>query len=418
MRSNYKKIGLYVQQANQRNKDMLVTNLRGININKEFMPSVANTNGVDLSKYKIVSKYQFAFNPMHVGRDEMLPISMLNSDEPAIVSPAYTVFEIKNHEELDPEYLMMWCRRPEFDRNTWFTTDSSVRGGFSWADFCDMELPVPTIEKQREIVAEYNTIVNRIQLNEKMNQKLEETAQAIYKYWFVDFEFPISAEYATSIGKPELEGKPYKSSGGEMVFCAELDQEIPKGWEIDTLKNLTQTVDNRGKTPPHNKENGFQPLIEIASLKSEGRIISLENCSKFVGEKTYNTWFRSGHPRQKDILFSTVGSLAELKIFWGDKGCIAQNIVAFRFFADMECYAYEYLNFSLEKLLAYEIGSVQASIKVSHLVDFKLLIPSSSILKIFENFAETITDLSYKIALQRNKLRQLNEIILSRVSVT
>lgn len=241
MRSSYKKIGRYVQPANKRNKDMAVTNLRGININKLFMPSVANTVGVDLSKYKVVSKHQFAFNPMHVGRDEMLPISMLEADEPVIVSPAYAVFEIKDHEELDPEYLMMWCRRPEFDRNAWFTTDSSVRGGFSWSDFCEMELPVPSIEKQRDIVQEYNIIVNRIQLNEQLNQKLEETAQAIYKHWFVDFEFPITKEYAASIGKPELEGKPYKSSGGEMVFCEELEQEIPNGCEYCVLSKLVDT---------------------------------------------------------------------------------------------------------------------------------------------------------------------------------
>jgi type I restriction enzyme, S subunit len=257
MRSSYKKIGRYVQQANKRNKDMAVTNLRGININKLFMPSVANTVGVDLSKYKIVSKHQFAFNPMHVGRDEMLPISMLEADDPVIVSPAYVVFEIKDHEALDPEYLMMWCRRPEFDRNAWFTTDSSVRGGFSWSDFCDMELPVPSIEKQREIVREYNTIVNRIQLNEQLNQKLEETAQAIYKHWFVDFEFPISAEYAASIGKPELKGKPYKSSGGKMVFCEELKREVPKEWRYVRLDEMAD-LNAGGDKPKVFSENKTQ----------------------------------------------------------------------------------------------------------------------------------------------------------------
>jgi type I restriction enzyme S subunit len=243
MRSHYKKLGRYVQQVNKRNKDMAVMNLQGININKLFMPSVANTIGVDLSQYKIVSKYQFAFNPMHVGRDEMLPISMLEKDESVIVSPAYVVFEIKDHNELDPEYLMMWCRRPEFDRNAWFTTDSSVRGGFSWSDFCEMELPVPSVQKQREIVREYNVIVDRIRLNEQLNQKLEETAQAIYKHWFVDFEFPISAEYAASVGNPDLEGKPYKSSGGEMIFCKELEQEIPRGWECDVLEKIIDLHD-------------------------------------------------------------------------------------------------------------------------------------------------------------------------------
>ena len=241
MRSNYKKIGKYVKQVNNRNKDLSVINLKGININKKFMPSVANTQGTDLSKYKIVSYKQFAFNPMHVGRDEVLPISMLASDKPVIVSPAYVVFKVDEQNELLPEYLMMWCRRPEFDRNAWFTTDSSVRGGFSWNDFCSLELPVPYIEKQREIVKEYNTIVNRIKLNEELNKKLEETAQAIYKHWFVDFEFPISKEYAEAIGKPEFEGKPYKSNGGKMTWNDELDQDIPEGWiskELGYLINI------------------------------------------------------------------------------------------------------------------------------------------------------------------------------------
>jgi type I restriction enzyme S subunit len=186
MQSNYKKIGKYVKQVSARNNDLSVTGLKGININKHFMPSVANINGTDLSKYRVVSKGQFAFNPMHVGRDEILPISMLEEDDKVVVSPAYVVFEIVDKNELLPEYLMMWCRRPEFDRNAWFTTDSSVRGGFSWSDFCDMNIPVPSPDKQREIVKEYNVIVNRIKLNEHLNQKLEETAQAIYKQWFVD----------------------------------------------------------------------------------------------------------------------------------------------------------------------------------------------------------------------------------------
>ena len=251
MRSHYKRIGDYVTQIKLKNIDDSISDLKGININKHFMPSVANINGTDLSKYRVVKKNQFAFNPMHVGRDEVLPISMLEDDEPIIVSPAYVVFEVKDEEELLPAYLMMWCRRSEFDRNAWFMTDNSVRGGFSWADFCDMELPIPSIEKQREIVREYNVVNDRISLNEQLTQKLEESAQATYKQWFVDFEFPISKEYAQSIGKPELEGKPYKSSGGEMVFCDEIDQDIPV---VSKIRNLGGLIESLSKTHDFKKE--------------------------------------------------------------------------------------------------------------------------------------------------------------------
>ncbi|HCI5735005.1 TPA: restriction endonuclease subunit S [Klebsiella variicola subsp. variicola] len=247
MRSHYKRIGDYVTLVKLKNSDGAISSLKGININKHFMPSVANVNGTDLSTYRVVKKNQFAFNPMHVGRDEVLPISMFEDDEPIIVSPAYVVFEVKDEEELLPAYLMMWCRRSEFDRNAWFMTDNSVRGGFSWADFCDMELPVPSIEKQREIVREYNVVNDRIALNEQLTQKLEDTAQAIYKQWFVDFQFPISKEYAESIGKPELEGKPYKSSGGDMEYCEALESEIPSGWQQGSLEQVIQFSNGKKK---------------------------------------------------------------------------------------------------------------------------------------------------------------------------
>jgi len=284
MRSNYELLGKYIRKVNVRNEGSQITNLKGINIDKEFMPSVANTIGSNMAKYKVVSRWQFAYNPMHVGRDEVLPICLLTEDEKIIVSPAYTVFEVNDKSKLDPEYLMMWCRRPEFDRNAWFTTDNSVRGGFSWESFCEMQLPVPSIEKQREIVAEYNTVVNRIQLNEQINQKLEETAKTIYRQWFEEFEFPISKEYADSIGKPELEGEPYKSSGGEMVYNEELDEEIPKGWEVSNLKNYLTL--NYGKSlPSYKRIAGEIPVYSSAGKTGVHKSSLIKEDCIIIGRK-------------------------------------------------------------------------------------------------------------------------------------
>ena len=228
MKSNYKKLGNYIQQVKEKNKDLKVENLQGISIFKEYMSSVANIIGTDMSKYRIVKRNQFAYNPMHVGRDEVLPISLFQKDEEVIVSPAYTVFEIIDKTELYPEYLMMWFRRGEFDRRAWFTTDNSIRGSFSWEDMCEMQLPIPDIEVQKEIVKEYKTIINRIKINNQFIQKCEETAQAIYKQWFVDFEFP------------DVNEKPYKSSEGEMEYNEDLDQEIPKGWKVKKFDEVAK----------------------------------------------------------------------------------------------------------------------------------------------------------------------------------
>jgi len=190
MKSNYKPIGEYIRLVDERNPGLKVTTLLGLSISKEFIPSVANTIGSDMENYKVIRKNQFACSLMQVRRDKKIPVALLRDFEEAIISQAYPVFEVIDENVLLPEYLMMWFSRTEFDRESCFYAVGGVRGSLEWDDFCNMQLPIPSLEKQKEIVAEYNTIVNRIKLNEQLNRKLEETAQAIYKQWFVDFEFP------------------------------------------------------------------------------------------------------------------------------------------------------------------------------------------------------------------------------------
>ncbi len=172
MKSNYDVLGNYIRLIDIRNKDNVTNKVMGINIDKFFMPSVANVIGTDLNKYKLITKGKFACNPMHVGRDERLPVALYEEDEPALVSPAYFMFEIIDNSVLDENYLMMWFRRAEFDRICWLHTDGSVRGGITWDDICRMELPVPDIRKQREIVNSYKVISDRIELKQKINDNL------------------------------------------------------------------------------------------------------------------------------------------------------------------------------------------------------------------------------------------------------
>ena len=181
MKSNYDLLGNHIRLIDNRNKDLVTEEVLGINIDKFFMPSVANVIGTDLSKYKLIQKGNFACNPMHVGRDERLPVALYTDEKPAIVSPAYFMFEIKDKTVLDAEFLMMWFRRPEFDRICWLHTDGSVRGGITWDDICRMEIPVPTMEEQLEIVNAYKAITDRIALKKQINDNLEATGLAIFK---------------------------------------------------------------------------------------------------------------------------------------------------------------------------------------------------------------------------------------------
>ena len=186
MTDSYKRLGDYIREVDVRNRDLEVTKLLGVSISKEFMPSIANTIGTDMSSYKVVEPRQFVYIADTSRRGDKIAIALLEEDDKVIVSSIYTVFEVKNKQELLPEYLMMWFRRPEFDCYARFKSHGSAREIFSWEEMCDVELPVPSIEQQQKIVSEYEAVIRRIRLNEQIIAKLEETAQALYRKMFVD----------------------------------------------------------------------------------------------------------------------------------------------------------------------------------------------------------------------------------------
>jgi len=183
----------------------------------------------------------------------------------------------------------MWFNRAEFDRYVRYHSWGSSTELFSWDDMCDVELPVPCIEKQRQIVSEYNAVNDRIALNAQLTQKLEETTQAVYKQWFVEFEFPISNEYAESIGKPELEGKPYSSSGGEMVYCAEAEEELPKGWGHTTLSACTSYL-SRGLAPKY-LDTGGCLVLNQKCVRNSSINFDLARRHDFKNKKTVDERF-------------------------------------------------------------------------------------------------------------------------------
>ena len=182
----YKRLGKYIREVNVRNKDLKVTNLQGVSISKQFIPSIANTIGTDMSTYKVVRPGQFAYGPVTSRNGDKVSIALYKGNEDAIISQAYMVFEVVDSEQVSSEYLMMWFQRPEFDRYARFHSHGSAREIFDWDELCGVYLPLPDIDRQREIVEEYETLSRRIRLNEQMIEKLEATAQALYCKMFVD----------------------------------------------------------------------------------------------------------------------------------------------------------------------------------------------------------------------------------------
>ena len=232
-RQLYKRLGDYIREVNVRNRELEVTDLLGVSISKEFIPSIANTIGTDMSAYKIVMRGQFAYGPVTSRNGDKVSIALLNGFNKAIISQAYTVFEIIDHEQLLSEYLMMWFRRPEFDRYARFHSHGSAREVFDWEELCDVMLPIPSITRQREIVAEYETLTRRIRINEQMIQNLESTAQTLYRKMFVD-----------GIDKENL----------------------PEGWRMGTISDFCKEMKSGG-TPSRN-HNEYWNQYDYPWLKS------------------------------------------------------------------------------------------------------------------------------------------------------
>ena len=215
MKERYRLLGDFIQPVDERNKELKVDYLLGVSISKQFIPSIANIVGTDLSNYKIVRTGQFAYGPVTSRNGEKISIALLR-DKDCIISSSYTVFEVTDNERLDPEYLMLWFSRPEFDRYTRYMSHGSVREIFDWDELCKVELPVPSIEKQRGIVKAYNTITDRIELKRKINDNLEVQLSGFYHHFFDNPENGVSGLIA-DLG--EVVGGATPSTNNPAYFC-------------------------------------------------------------------------------------------------------------------------------------------------------------------------------------------------------
>lgn len=178
--SDKKPIGMLLKEVDNRNEDGQISEVHGINITKQFMPSVADITGVDLTKYKLVKKNQFAFSGMQTGRDECIRIALNKNEDAVIISPAYTVFETKNVDVIE-EYIMMWFSRKESDRLGWFMSDSSIRSNLDLDRFYETMMPVPEKSVQQSIVDLFNVYITRRSINEQLKTQIKNICPILIK---------------------------------------------------------------------------------------------------------------------------------------------------------------------------------------------------------------------------------------------
>ncbi|MDO5527713.1 MAG: restriction endonuclease subunit S, partial [Prevotella sp.] len=332
MRNDYKRLGDYIRLVDVRNRELLVTKLLGVSISKEFMPSIANTIGTDMSAYKIVKQGQFAYGPVTSRNGDKVSIALLETEDEAIISQAYTVFEVIDKQKLIPEYLKMWFRRPEFDRYARFHSHGSAREVFDWDEMCNVMLPIPSLERQQEIVAEYETLTRRIRLNEQMISKLEETAQTIYHKMFVD-----------GIDKENL----------------------PEGWRIGILEDIADIT--MGQSPNGDSYNN----AGNGEIFYQGRT---DYGVRYPAIRMYTTE-PTRMAKLGDILLSVRAPVGDLNIAPADC-CIGRGLAAIR--SKIKCNSYIFYLLKTKESdfnISNDDGTVFGSITKCDLYNLQIMIP-------------------------------------------
>ncbi len=359
MQSNYKRLGDYIRQVDVRNRDLAVDNLLGLSISKQFIPSIANTIGTDMANYKVVQPRQFGYVPVTSRNGDKITVALYDGDKPCIISQAYIVFEVTDTDKLLPEYLMMWFRRPEFDRYARFKSHGSAREVFEWDEMCDVMLPVPPIEEQRKIVVEYQAVERCIENNRRLIASLESTAQTIYRQMFVDNIDP---------------------------------ENLPQGWRMGKMKDVATFA--YGKMPK-DKDNGVIPVFSGYGV--------VGYCNEAMYDKQH-------------IVVIARGDSGSGKIVKSPKEFYLTNL-AIAIKLNNESYR-DYLYYHLLSLdtSTLRTGSAQAQVTINSIEEFDILIPTVDICAGFYSVVDRIGAVKLELAQEEDILNNFSSLLLTKLS--
>ena len=396
MKERYRLLGDFISQVDVRNTDGKEENLLGVSVQKMFIPSIANTVGTDFTKYKVVKRGQFTYIPDTSRRGDKIGIALLTDYDEGLVSNIYTVFEVKDENELLPEYLMLWFSRPEFDRYARFKSHGSVREIMDWDEMCKVELPVPSIDKQRSIVKAYQTITERIELKRRINDNLAKTIKAVFKSWFLDFD---------AFDGVELVQSQYGL--------------IPNGWHYELLGNLCDCV-TKGTTPTTLGKDFTDTGINFIKGESINDDHSFnKTLFAHIDDETDELLKRS-RIYVNDIVFTIAGTLGKFALV--DSSVIPANtnqaVAIIRTSKIMPAMLYSYFigEWQVEFYKRNTQQAVQANLSLGTIKDLPILLPDS---KGQDHYMQLVTPLI--VGMQNNfseieRLYELQNQLLARLS--
>ena len=353
MKSSYKPISDIVERVDIRNSDGNADILMGLSIDKCFIRSVANTVGTDLTKYKVIYKNQFAVSLMQVSRDSKIPVACFRECDRAIMSPAYSIFQVADESVVLPDYLDMWFKRAEFDREAAFIAVGGVRGSMPWEEFARIKVRVPTIDEQRSIVKAYQTITERIELKRRINDNLDAAMQAIYKSYFIDFEpFQTESMQETKLGN------------------------IPLTWKVCKFNEICELLNGRAYSQEELLNSGKYRVLRV------GNFFTQSNWYYSNMELEDNKYCYSD-----DLLFCWSASFG--LYIWNDiKTIYHYHIWKIDFSKSSQLYReyiYLYLRQEVQKLSKEGHGSVMAHLTKNGVENLDIIFPSSEVVEDFHN---------------------------------
>ena len=384
MKEGYRLLGDFIRQVDVRNTDGKEENLFGVSVQKMFIPSIANTIGTDFTKYKVVKRWQFTYIPDTSRRGDKIGIALLMDYDEGLVSNIYTVFEVKDENELLPEYLMLWFSRPEFDRYARFKSHGSVREIMDWDEMCKVKLPVPSIEKQRSIVKAYNTITDRIELKRKINDNLEATIQAAFDKAFHD----------AGVSLPETIIKQNK---------------VPQGWTDATVGDFASVQTGPFGSQLHNEDyvESGTPIITVEHM--DRKYIAHRNLP-LVSQNDVDR-LRKYDLHTGDIVFSRVGSVdrAVMVSQHEDGWLFSGRCLRVRpYDPNTGSYFLWWFNQPVIRQLvtASAVGATMPSINTSILNSIRIVFPQKDIVTQFCKMADGLIEI---IATNLEEIRKLND---------
>ena len=363
MKEGYRLLGDFIQPVDERNRDLRVDYLLGVSISKQFIPSIANIVGTDLSNYKIVRTGQFAYGPVTSRNGEKISIALLR-DKDCIISSSYTVFEVVNKNELDSEYLMLWFSRPEFDRYARYMSHGSVREIFDWDELCKVELPVPSIDKQRSIVRAYQNITERIELKRRINDNLDATIYAKFQDMF--------------------------QKNKEILFSGEQLED----WCIKPLSFLADFKYGKMATSEILCEKGF-PVYSVY------RIVGY--CNKYMFKEP-----------QLVVLARGVSGTGEVRI--SPPCCHLTNLSIAVLLYDRTYINYLLYYLENDNLISLDSGSAQSQITINNLSMHKVMLPPYSKVVEFDNIAKQLRSIIDENNKEIEVLEELKKVLLTTIS--